>query len=351
MHFIHQIFAAQPGERWDNQRMLAAFEPMIECLPLSPGDLMALKQFVRFQLVGKRSRYVIKDWRTFQGFAIRAAAFEEGAAKALDLLAAQIAPAAEVAGIVFDAIISTTATGNLMPGLSYRLAKRLGGLVRRESLLLDLGNAGCAGSMKALRLASSMNGSPRQILIVAFEAPSTLVNVESTEARVWQGNCTFGDGAATLWISTERDQGPAALALEEIRSWQWAEAALDLIHWDYKDYYGFALRDEKTFDTDVSDFVAEALKEMAKTWDEESRWVIHPAGVVLLARIARRFGIPADAIGPSVDHYRTYSNMSSVSILQVLKEVMENTPEGRSVNLLSMGAGFDVLYGRVRRVR
>ncbi len=68
-------------------------------------------------------------------------------------------------------------------------------------------------------------------------------------------------------------------------------------------------------------------------------------------RLARKLGIPSEAIQPSVAHYREHSNMSSVSVLYLLEELARQTPVGSAINLLTMGAGFNVVYGRVRRVR
>src|SRR4051794_30660846 len=136
MRFINRIFTATMGERWDNRRLMAAFAPLIERLPMEDEPRGRLLDFVRFQLVGERGRRtVLEDWSALDSFASRASAFERGAELALDALCEQIAPAAEAAGIRFDAVIATTATGNLMPGLTYRAAQRLGGLVRPDSLL------------------------------------------------------------------------------------------------------------------------------------------------------------------------------------------------------------------------
>jgi predicted naringenin-chalcone synthase len=68
-------------------------------------------------------------------------------------------------------------------------------------------------------------------------------------------------------------------------------------------------------------------------------------------RLSRRLGMPAEAIEPSVAHYREHSNMSSVSVLYVLDELRSRAPVGSAVHILTMGAGFDVIYGCVRRVR
>jgi alkylresorcinol/alkylpyrone synthase len=124
-----------------------------------------------------------------------------------------------------------------------------------------------------------------------------------------------------------------------------------LIHLGHdEDYYQLDLRNEKTFDHDVRQYVVDALVEAQGAWRDEPRWAIHPAGVLLLVRLSRKLGIPVEAIQPSVAHYRAHSNMSSVSILQILQEVAAHAPGGACVNLLTMGAGFNVLYGRVRRM-
>ena len=349
--FINRIYFAEFGERWENARLLKAFEPHLGRVALDDTGRVKLRDYVRFLLVGERCRNMITEWRELRSFASRAAAYESTAGQALDALAAQVAPGAAAADITFDGIVSTTTTGNLMPGLSYRMARRLGGLVRADSLMLDLGNVGCTGGIKALNMVRQLDKSLRHVLVVAVEVPSTGVRTDSTSLAVWQANCTFGDGAAAVWVSTVPEAGYPALAMEEMRYWQRSDTGLDLIQWGHDEhYYQFGLRNEKTFHHDVRQYVVEALEETRGAWKDEPLWAIHPAGLLLLVRLSRKLRIPAEAIQPSVDHYRKYSNMSSVSILQILQEVGAHTPAGACINLLTMGAGFNVLYGRVRRV-
>ncbi|MFN3649222.1 MAG: hypothetical protein ACK47B_06535 [Armatimonadota bacterium] len=352
MRYIHRIYTADLGRRRENAEMLPLFEDCIAELPVEDEERTRLRDFVRFQLVGERSRRsVVEDWKELDSFQRRAGAFETGAAEALDRLCEEIVADARAAGVVFDAVITTTATGNLMPGLSYRAAHRLGDRVRRDTLMFDLANVGCTGSSKALALVRSLAAEVRHVLLLAVEVPSTLADLRSTDPGAWQGNCTFGDGAAALWISGDSELGPEALALEDLRYTQRSDTGLDLIRWAYRDYYTFALADEKTFDRDVREFVAETLSEAEADWKDEPRWAIHPAGILLLMRLSRKLGIPQEAIKPSVAHYREHSNMSSASVLHVLKQVAAETPPGSAINLLTMGAGFNVVYGRVRRVR
>jgi predicted naringenin-chalcone synthase len=373
MRFINALFTAQIGAPLTNAQLLPGYEEAVGRLGLDDAAERSLREFIRFQLGGERSRHtVVPDWHSIRDFRARAGAFEKGAEEALDKLAPQIAAAAGPACITFDAVLTTTATGNLMPGLSYRLARRLGALVRPESMMLDLGNVGCTGSSKLLKLASSLEPDIRNILVLAVELPTTLIDMTAASFDLWQGNCTFGDGAAALWISSTVEQGPLALAVERLDSRHFADRGLGLIRWGYRDYYVFTLSDYEAFDSEVRGFVTEALvtrpvgqasslptngpPEARQAGSlphekDEPRWAIHPAGIALLMRLSRKLGIPMDAIRPSMDHYRAHSNMSSVSILHLLGEIAGQTPVGSAINLLTMGAGFEVLHGRVRRLR
>ncbi len=270
MRFINEIFTAQFGVSLTNERLLAVYEEAVGRLGLDDGAQRSLREFIRFQLGGERTRRtVIRDWSVLGCFRGQAALFESGAEEALDQLAPQIAAAVGPAGVTFDAVLTTTATGNLMPGLSYRIARRLGALVRPDSLMLDLANVGCTGSIKALRTAWSLEPGFQNILLVAVEVPTTLLDMKSARFDVWQGNCTFGDGAAALWITRDAERGSMALTLEEMSSRHFADKAMNLIRWGYHDYYAFALDDYETFDNQVREFVTEALADRQANWKDE----------------------------------------------------------------------------------
>jgi predicted naringenin-chalcone synthase len=305
-------------------------------------------------MIGDRvRRTIIPNWTptSVGDFRSRAAAYEQGAEVALSHLAAQIGPALEAGGKRIDAVITTTSTGNLMPGLSYRLASRLSGLLRSDTLLIDLANVGCTGGIKALNLATQLNQEFRNILVVSVELPTTLIDFTGSTFDLWQGNCTFGDGAAALWISDDAEAGALALEIEQVSYKQFSDTGLDLIRWGYHNYYRFALADQVAFENEVQRLVGDALAETEAGWKEVPRWAVHAAGISLLVRLARKLGIPRDALTASASHYRNHSNMSSASVLFVLEELARDTPAGGRINMLTMGAGFNVIYGRVHRIR
>ena len=218
MRYIEKIFTARLGKPIENRTLLTECEPLIDQLPLDSGKLDELRAYVKYCLVGQRSRDVfVPDLTKLKSFSDRATLFEEAASSAIESLANQIAQNASDNQYPYQAVITTTSTGNLMPGLSYRMAVKLPTLIPPTCMMIDLGNVGCTGSAIALSLARSLNKEIRRILIVALEVPSTLVDLTSTDHSVWQGNCTFGDGAAAVSVTSHPMPGATALALEDFR--------------------------------------------------------------------------------------------------------------------------------------
>lgn len=350
IRYINHIFTASPERTWSNQEMLPHYEKAIEALSLSDAELDNLLASVRYFLVGKRSRNTIQDWMELDHFSTRATAYEENAEKLLDQLATQILSQTDGKNIRIDALLTTTATGNLMPGLSYRIARKLKNLVDSECLLLDLGNVGCTGGIKALNLAHHLDNEFHNILIISIEIPSTLINLKSEQVDIWQGNCTFGDGAAALLISDHPEYGEQSLKIEKIHYVQQAAQGLNLIRWGYSNYYTFNVEDEKTFNQNVRTYITQALNDNLLSWKDNPHWAIHPAGIALLMRLSRKLGIGRDAMRPTTVHYGKYSNMSSAGILHIIRSIQEDIAKDEVINLITMGAGFNVIYGCLRKV-
>jgi predicted naringenin-chalcone synthase len=229
-----------------------------------------------------------------------------------------------------------------MPGLADQAANILHDRVSRHALLLDLANAGCTGSSRALQMGASLGPEIRDILIVVVEPTSTLADPRSVERSNWQGVCTFGDGAAGVWLSSEPGNGAAQL--DKIVSWHGNEP--DLIHWEKgSNYYRFGLTDPEGFESSVRREILEATKQIG--WDKKSGALcgIHPAGIMLLLSLAKKLELDRAALEPSIRHFRAFSNMSSASILHILRELLITARPGQEVRWLTMGTGFHVVYG------
>ena len=71
-------------------------------------------------------------------------------------------------------------------------------------------------------------------------------------------------------------------------------------------------------------------------------WAVHPGGTLVLSQVAKKLGLDEKAMAHSYEVFENYGNMSSPSVLFVLKSVLEkgDPKKGQKAMLLSFGAGF-----------
>jgi alkylresorcinol/alkylpyrone synthase len=344
--YIRAIYAPRIGSRWSNQQMFDAIAARFEKLEAPDDEKTALLDFVRLLLIGSRHRYCLNEnflWH--DRFAERATAFENAIETATSALASEILAAAPKQP--FDAVFGVSSEGQLLPGIAERAARKLGSLVGRTATHLDIGNGGCTASTRAIQLVSQLGPEIKNALIVVIEPTSTMADPKSLARSNWQGVCTFGDGCAAVWISDE--PGDGSVELGRMASWRGEET--NIIRWDWgTDYYRFGIADLEQFEVKVRREVLEAMTVLQIEKDPEAAWAIHPAGILLLLSLAKKLGLARSSLEPSIDHFRSCSNMSSVSVLHILERVISDAKPNQRVRWLAMGAGFHVATGSAVRV-
>jgi alkylresorcinol/alkylpyrone synthase len=345
--YIRAIYAPLVGVPFTNQEMLEAIAARFEALEVDDSEKTALLDFIRLLLIGHRTRYnqYGEGFLWMDTFSDHAEAFTRALEQSISAIADQIESAPP--GRQFDAVFGVSSEGLLLPGIAERAARRLGGLVARTATQMDIGNGGCTASVRTVQLVKNLAPEIRNVLILAIEPLSTLIDSKSAARSNWQGICTFGDGAAGVWISDEPGEG--ALALGELSSWR--GDATELIRWDLgTDYYRFGIADLEQFETQVRSEVLKAMTELRVEKNPGAAWAIHPAGIMLLLSLAKKLGLARASLEPSINHFRSCSNMSSVSILHILKNIIGCSKSGQPIRWLSMGAGFHVACGGGVRV-
>jgi alkylresorcinol/alkylpyrone synthase len=345
--YIRAIYAPLVGAPFTNQQMLGAIAPRLEALEVDDSEKTALFDFVRLLLIGHRTRYNQSGdgFLWMDTFSEHAKAFARALEESISAVTDQIESAPP--SRPFDAVFGVCSEGLLLPGIAERAARRLGGLVTRTATQMDIGNGGCTASVRAVQLVNNLAPEVRNVLILAIEPTSTLNDSKCTARSNWQGICTFGDGVAGVWISDEPGEG--ALALGELSSWR--GDATELIRWDWgTDYYRFGIASLEQFEVQVRSEVLQAMTELRVEKDPGAAWAIHPAGIMLLLSLAKKLGLARASLEPSINHFRSCSNMSSVSILHILKNIIGCAKSGQAIRWLSMGAGFHVACGGGVRV-
>ena len=76
--------------------------------------------------------------------------------------------------------------------------------------------------------------------------------------------------------------------------------------------------------------------------DEISHWCIHPGGKRVLEAITKSLGLPQQALTESYHILKEYGNLSSATILFILKEMMNGRKNVRNIFGAAFGPGLTV---------
>jgi alkylresorcinol/alkylpyrone synthase len=232
-----------------------------------------------------------------------------------------------------DAIFVCTCTGYLCPGLSTYVSQRLG--LRENIHALDLVGLGCTGALPALRAADDyLNRYPGStVLVVAVEICSAATHwAEKPELIL--SNSIFSDGAAAALLSNR--SGIAGLWIKNISSLLWPQFRDDL-RFKYLDARLCNVISHK-----VPEIVAEALHALYKGHSSQKmHYAFHSGGRKVLDTIQQKLGLTDEDMLPSRQVLKDYGNMSSPSVLFVLKNILRRPLKpGDPVTCFSFGAGF-----------
>ncbi|MFM8788919.1 MAG: type III polyketide synthase [Chthoniobacterales bacterium] len=245
-----------------------------------------------------------------------------------------------------DALIVTTCTGYLCPGLSSYIAEIIG--LKPNAWLQDIVGLGCGAAIPAWRAASS-------ILAAEPDATIACLSVEICSAAFYLDNdpgvivsaCLFGDGAAaTIWGSKA---GAAQLRCH----------SFDTLHQpEHRDLIRFEQREGKLRNLLHSSVPELASRAVALLYENArrasprpvSRVLSHAGGRDVIAAIRKE--MPEFSLEETTAILKRHGNMSSPSVVFALQQAMRSgRPEkDRDWWLVSFGAGFSAHSCRVSLV-
>lgn len=248
--------------------------------------------------------------------------------------AAAVAQACEKAGILpseIDALILTTCTGYLCPGVSSYVAERAG--LRADVQLQDLTGQGCGAAVPGLRSAQGFLAVHPEATVatLAVEVCSAAFYLDD-DAGVLISACLFGDGAsASIWRG--KDAGG-----------QWRANHFHSLHWpEQREKIRFINAGGKLCNQlhrDVPTIAAQAVVELfAKRTGDPQAILAHTGGRDVIEAIEAR--LPEYPLAETREVLRRYGNLSSPSVMTALEERLgQNRPDDRLLWLTAFGAGF-----------
>lgn len=278
------------------------------------------------------------------GFGTRNAVYAEESKRLTEAAARAALARAALAPEDIDLVITTSCTGIMIPAVCAHLIPALG--MRPDTKRLPLTELGCAAGTVALsRAREFIRCYPgRNVLIVAHELCSLTYQPADVSMQALVGALLFGDGAAGVVVRGDGQPSGAGLQLDVNASFLFPDSS---------GYMGFDVRDsglhlilDKGIPGAVERQIAPVLEGFlaahGRAAGDVQFFCLHPGGRKILNEIARVFGLCPSRIRASYDCLAEVGNLSSASILVVLRNLMERyaPAPGETGLVLGFGPGF-----------
>ncbi|WP_082946284.1 type III polyketide synthase [Mycobacterium sp. E1747] len=245
-----------------------------------------------------------------------------------------------------DTIVMVSSTGIAVPTIDARLMTRIG--LRPNVKRVPLFGLGCvAGAAGMARVHDYLHGYPADVaVLLSVELCSLTLQRDDTSIPALIGVSLFGDGAAAV-VAAGADRnplngnaGPRVLATRS----RVVPETVDVMGWNVGSS-GFQLvmsRDvPKMAETYLRDEVDGFLADHGLSLADVATWVCHPGGPKVLDSIEEALDLPPEAMVHSRNSMRDNGNISSVSVLDVLRRTLAEPPAAGSLGvMLAMGPGF-----------
>ncbi len=226
-----------------------------------------------------------------------------------------------------ERLITISCTGFFAPGLDYYLIDRFKfpASVKRT----NIGFMGCAASLigfnSVLESMSQLQSANGKTLLVSVELCSLHLQTEPTRDNIL-ANMIFADGCAAALFDNAQS-ATRGLQLLSTSSYLFKNSA-EYMGWKIGNSgFEMLLSSElpKIILNDAAPELKNILAQHNLSPDQITHWALHPGGRAILDSLQNGMNISEEKMTPSRTVLKNYGNLSSASILFVLKELMKNT--------------------------
>ena len=224
-----------------------------------------------------------------------------------------------------DRIITISCTGFFAPGLDYELIKEFN--ISPSVKRTNIGFMGCAASLVGINSvweAMKQNGN-ENVLMISVELCSLHLQTEPTRDNIL-ANMIFADGAAAAYFSSKNISDKRKLEIQFAESFLFEDSA-KFMGWKIGNN-GFEMMLSSELPKIILNSAAPKAKEILSKrgidLSQIKHWALHPGGRAILDSLQNGLTLSDEQLKPSRDVLKNYGNLSSVSILFVLKNVIEN---------------------------
>lgn len=326
--FFTGLGTATPPKRYTQIECWEAVQSAAQFSRLNVRSRAILKKVLRGDN-GIDSRHLALDSLT-EVFDLTPDALHARFTKHAPLLATQAAERAlQDAGLSsneIDAVIISTCTGYLCPGLTSYVSERL--KLRADALCLDLVGQGCGAAIPNLRAGEALinSGRGQKVLSICVEVCSAAFYLDN-DPGVLISACLFGDGAGAAVLSGQPDPKRRPV------KWQTSGTILcpadrDLLRFEQR---GGMLRnilkpEVPTAAAHAADQVLRSTLSTASVAREQIRtWIWHAGGRQVLLALRKQLRLSEADVHHSAAVLREFGNISSPCVFLCCKRRWRTT--------------------------
>ncbi|MDA1276423.1 MAG: stilbene synthase [Verrucomicrobia bacterium] len=258
---------------------------------------------------------------------------------------------ARISASNIDAVLVSTCTGYLCPGLTSYVTEQLG--LRADVFPLDLVGQGCGAALPNLRTAEALiaAGRAKTVLSICVEVCSAAFYLDD-DPGVLISACLFGDGAGAAVLSNQ----PA----RNKRRVRWKSFASDLQPAD-RDVLRFEQRGGMLRNILTQEVPAKAAASASQLLEkllaltnldrpQIAGWIWHAGGRDVLQALREQINLSEEDVRHSAGVLRNFGNLSSPTVFFVLQTALNDSVPDGFWWMSSFGAGFSC-HGALMEVR
>lgn len=221
-------------------------------------------------------------------------------------------------------LITVSCTGMSAPGLDLQLMELLD--LPRNTWRTSINFMGCYAGLHALKMADAIckTDSQAKVLIVCTELCTLHFQREPTIDNI-AASLLFGDGSAAA-VVTGDDHASKGIYLNNFYSEVIPKGKKDMA-WELSST-GFLMTLSsyipELLEEDFATFANRALAKTGLSKQDITHWCFHPGGRKILESVQKTMSLNNDDLQTSYDVLKNYGNMSSPSVLFILKKTVSS---------------------------
>lgn len=250
-------------------------------------------------------------------------------------------------------VVFASCTGFVNPGPDYHIIRDLG--LRESVERYTLGFMGCYAAFPALKMAAQFSEANAEavVLVVCLELCTLHMQINDEPDNIL-ANSLFADGAAAALVSARTPEpGRSAYRLDGFASALLPSGEGDMAWEIGNEGFNIVLSSyvPEVIGTNIEALLGKVLAQHETPLRGVEEWAVHPGGRSILDKVESSLGLSPEALESSRAVLRDYGNMSSATVLFVLKELLDAAEtETATTCAMAFGPGLTVETALMERI-